>query len=231
MIEVELNACPADRRAAEPLPDIDDPAFGAMFDRYRRRAGRAARRGEPRHERILSRARGDFAAADRAARVQYRRGRGGLARRGDDRPVRSSPAMARRRASRVRALPDLDVAQRRGRRVHPLDARAQSAAALRADVRILRPGSLQSERFDARGHRLPRGTGPGPRPTGAPPLRLPEPWAEEPQLYGRNALLEGYARCEVGVHADAKGPAAEADRLLRTTNATSGSTRRRTRGS
>jgi erythromycin esterase-like protein len=26
-----------------------------------------------------------------------------------------------------------------------------------------------------------------------------EPWAEEPQLYGRNALIEGYARCEVGV--------------------------------
>lgn len=26
-----------------------------------------------------------------------------------------------------------------------------------------------------------------------------EPWAEEPQLYGRNALREGYARCEVGV--------------------------------
>ncbi|HEX8938469.1 MAG TPA: erythromycin esterase family protein [Sphingomicrobium sp.] len=26
-----------------------------------------------------------------------------------------------------------------------------------------------------------------------------EPWAEEPQLYGRSALLEGYARCEVGV--------------------------------
>src|SRR5438270_3627149 len=26
-----------------------------------------------------------------------------------------------------------------------------------------------------------------------------DPWAEEPQLYGRNALLEGYARCEVGV--------------------------------
>ena len=26
-----------------------------------------------------------------------------------------------------------------------------------------------------------------------------EPWADEPQLYGRNALIEGYARCEVGV--------------------------------
>jgi erythromycin esterase-like protein len=26
-----------------------------------------------------------------------------------------------------------------------------------------------------------------------------EPWAEQPQLYGRHSLLEGYARCEVGV--------------------------------
>jgi erythromycin esterase-like protein len=26
-----------------------------------------------------------------------------------------------------------------------------------------------------------------------------EPWAEDPALYGRNALMEGYARCEVGV--------------------------------
>ena len=25
-----------------------------------------------------------------------------------------------------------------------------------------------------------------------------EPWAEEPQLYGRHSLIEGYARCEVG---------------------------------
>ena len=26
-----------------------------------------------------------------------------------------------------------------------------------------------------------------------------DPWAEEPQLYGRHSLIEGYARCEVGV--------------------------------
>jgi erythromycin esterase-like protein len=26
-----------------------------------------------------------------------------------------------------------------------------------------------------------------------------DPWAENPQLYGRHALIEGYARCEVGV--------------------------------
>ena len=26
-----------------------------------------------------------------------------------------------------------------------------------------------------------------------------DPWADEPQGYGRNALIEGYARCEIGV--------------------------------
>src|SRR5437764_3258130 len=29
--------------------------------------------------------------------------------------------------------------------------------------------------------------------------RCLEPWAEQPQLYGRNAVIEGHARCEVGV--------------------------------
>src|SRR3954466_10182568 len=34
MLEVELNVSGLMRDAAEPLPGIDDPAFGAMFDRY-----------------------------------------------------------------------------------------------------------------------------------------------------------------------------------------------------
>jgi len=34
MIEVELNVAGMIADTAEPLPDIDDPAFGAMFDRY-----------------------------------------------------------------------------------------------------------------------------------------------------------------------------------------------------
>ena len=34
MLEVEVNVSGLIRDAAEPLPDIDDPAFGAMFDRY-----------------------------------------------------------------------------------------------------------------------------------------------------------------------------------------------------
>src|SRR3569623_1632690 len=34
MLEVELDVSGLIREAAEPLPDIDDPAFGGMFDRY-----------------------------------------------------------------------------------------------------------------------------------------------------------------------------------------------------
>src|SRR3954462_15715395 len=34
MLEVELNVSGLMRDAAEPLPGIDHPAFGAMFDRY-----------------------------------------------------------------------------------------------------------------------------------------------------------------------------------------------------
>src|SRR3954452_20536279 len=34
MLEVELNVSGLMRDAAEPLPGIDGPAFGAMFDRY-----------------------------------------------------------------------------------------------------------------------------------------------------------------------------------------------------
>jgi erythromycin esterase-like protein len=34
MLEVELDVAHVIADAAEPLPDIEDPAFGAMFDRY-----------------------------------------------------------------------------------------------------------------------------------------------------------------------------------------------------
>ena len=68
--------------AAEPLPDFDDPAFGRAVRPLRRPPRRPARRGEPRHRRVLSRAGGDHAPADRAARLHHRRGRGGLAGRG-----------------------------------------------------------------------------------------------------------------------------------------------------
>ena len=34
MLELELDVSGLIRDSAEPLPDIDDPAFGALFDRY-----------------------------------------------------------------------------------------------------------------------------------------------------------------------------------------------------
>src|SRR5687768_8529842 len=35
MLDTELEALPGlIRRTAEPLPEIDDPAFGALFDRF-----------------------------------------------------------------------------------------------------------------------------------------------------------------------------------------------------
>ena len=217
MLDTELEALPrliAD--AAEPLPDIDDPAFGAIVRPLRRRARRAARRGEPRHERILSRPRGDLAPADRAARLQHRRGRGRLARRGDDRPLRPPSAVARGRAARVRALPDLDVAQPRGRRLHPLAAPATTQDRAYERCAASTASTSTTLGLDAGGDRLPRARRiPSSRGWRTAATAASSRGPRSPQLYGRHALLEGYARCEVGVVADAEGPAAEADRLLR----------------
>ena len=66
----------------------------------RRRAGGAAGRSQPRHVGVLSRACRDHAAAGRSARLPHRRGRGRLARRRGDRPLRAPPAGARGRGAR-----------------------------------------------------------------------------------------------------------------------------------
>ena len=90
-----------------------------------------------------------------------------------DRYVRHRPARDRR-IQRVRALPDLDVAQHRRRRLHPLDARPQRRAAPTQQMcRLLRARPLQSRRLDAGGDRLPREGRSRARPARAPPLRLP----------------------------------------------------------
>jgi erythromycin esterase-like protein len=59
--------------------------------------------------------------------------------------------------------------------------------------------------------------------------RCLEPWAAEPQLYGRNALMEGYARCEVGAVQMLKDLLQQ--QVASLPSATNGSMRRRTRGS
>ena len=84
MLDTELDHVPrVIAEAAEPLPDIDDPRFGAHVRPLRGCAGGAAGRSQPRHQRILPRPRGDHQAADRAPWLHHRRGRSRLARRRD----------------------------------------------------------------------------------------------------------------------------------------------------
>ena len=73
------------RRHAEPLPHIDTPMFGALFDRYAN--AKVVLIGESSHgTREFYRTRAAITASDRAARLQHR-GRGSrLARCG---PARS----------------------------------------------------------------------------------------------------------------------------------------------
>ena len=209
--------------AAEPLPEIDDERFGALFDRFA--DARVVLLGEASHgtSRILPRPRRHLAAADRAARLQHRRGRGRLARRRDDRPLRPPSARSAKARDGVPALPDLDVAQHRGRCLHPLAARPQSAPAYAAMCRLLRARSLQSRRLDAGGDRLSRPRRSGARAgsrTGATAAssrgpRIPQPTAARADR--RLWPLRSRRR------PDAQGPAAAAARLLRRPNATNGS--------
>jgi hypothetical protein len=75
------------REAAEPLPEPDDPAFGAMFDRFAK--ARVVLLGEATHGTSeFYRAGADHPPADRTARIQYRGNRGRLARCGADRSLR-----------------------------------------------------------------------------------------------------------------------------------------------
>ena len=127
---------PADllRAAAEPLPDLDDPAFGRLFDRFA--DARVVLLGEATHGTSeFYRAR---AAITRRLIEQpwlhHCRGRGGLAGRGGDRPLCPSQGAERRGRAGVPPLPDLDVAQRRGARFRRLAARAQRSASIRRAV-------------------------------------------------------------------------------------------------
>ena len=126
MLDAELDhAAAADRGAAEPLARHRRPAFGALFDRFA--DARVVLLGEASH------GTSEFyrARAAISRRLIERHGFTIVAVEADwpdaatHRPLRPPSPAARGRDARVRALPDVDVAQRRGRRLHPLDARAQ----------------------------------------------------------------------------------------------------------
>jgi erythromycin esterase-like protein len=199
MIEVELNVPGLIADAAEPLPEIDDPAFGAMFDRFG--DARVVLLGEASH------GTSEFyrARAAISQRLIERYGFNIVAVEADwpdaatiDRFVRHRPW----REGELKAFERFPTWMWRNVEVdgfihwlrehnkqrpyeqmcgfYGLDLYNLSGS-MRAVIDFLEE---QDPELARRAH-----------------LRYGclEPWAEEPQLYGRNAMLEGYARCEVGV--------------------------------
>jgi erythromycin esterase-like protein len=200
MLDTELEALPrliAD--AAELLPDIDDPAFGALFDRYG--DARVVLLGEASHgtsefylaraaisRRLIERHGFNIVAVeadwpDAATIDRYVRHR--QPREGEMRAFERFPTWMWRNE-------EVDAFIRWMRDHNQGRAYEQMCGFYGLDLYNL-SGSMEAvidflEREDPELARLAH------RRYGCL-----EPWAEEPQLYGRNALLEGYARCEVGV--------------------------------
>lgn len=110
--------------AAEPLPDLDDLAFGRLFGRFAER--RVVLLGEASHGTAeFYRARGHYPPFCGGARVHHRRRRGRLAGCRCRRSLRAMPASAQACRTSVSALPYLDVAQHRSRGADRLDADPQ----------------------------------------------------------------------------------------------------------
>jgi erythromycin esterase-like protein len=199
MLEVELDVARLIGEAAEPLPDIDDPAFGAMFDRYgdarvvllgeashgtsefyRARAA-ISRRLIERHGFNIVAVEADWpdaATVDRDVRHRERR-EGEL-----DAFDRFPTWMWRNREfdGFVRWLREYnrDRPYERMCGFYGLDLYNLSGS-MRAVIDFLEQQDPELARLAHKRY------------------GCLEPWAEEPQLYGRHSLIEGYARCEVGV--------------------------------
>ena len=199
MLELELDVSGLIRDSAEPLPDIDDPAFGALFDRYG--DARVVLLGEASH------GTSEFyrARAAISRRLIERHGFNIVAVEADwpdaatiDRYVRHRPwregeltAFERFPTWMWRNV-EVDAFirwMRRHNQARPYERMCgfygldlyNLSGSMRAVIDFL---EQQDPELARRAHKR---------------YACLEPWADEPQLYGRNALLEGYARCEVGV--------------------------------
>ncbi len=200
MLDAELDSL---RRliadAAEPLPDIDDPAFAAMFDRFG--DARVVCLGEASH------GTSEFyrARAAISRRLIERHGFNIVAVEADwpdaatiDRYVRHRPArdleftaferfpMWMWRNQEVDAFVRWMRQHNEGRAhermcgFYGLDLYNLSAS-MRAVIGFLDDQDPELARLAHRRY------------------GCLDPWAEDPALYGRHSLVEGYARCEVGV--------------------------------
>jgi erythromycin esterase-like protein len=200
MIETEIEALPdLIARAAEPLPDIDDPAFGAMFDRfgdarvvllgeashgtsefYRARAA-ITRRLIERHGFTIVAVEADWPDAATIDRyIRHREPRAGEEKAFERFPTwmwRNTDVDAFIRWLRVHngARPYEKMAGFYGLDLYNL------SSSMRAVIDFL-------EREDPEAAKIAK------RRYGCL-----EPWAEDPQSYGRMAMFEGYARCQAPV--------------------------------
>ena len=200
MIETELDTLAgAIARAAEPLPDIDEEHFGAFFDRfgdarvvllgeashgtsefYRARAA-ISRRLIERHGFTIVAVEADWpdaATIDRT--VRHREWRSGELRAFDRFPT----WMWRNR--------EFEVFVQWLKKHNSTRPYERMCGFYGLDLYNL-SGSMQAV-IEFLQHEDPELARLAHRRYGCL-----EPWAEEPQLYGRNALVEGYARCEAGV--------------------------------
>jgi len=202
MLETDLELLPdLVRRSAEPLPDIDEPAFAAMFDRfagarvvllgesshgtsefYRARAA-ITRRLIERHGFTIVAVEADWPDAATIDRfVRHRR-----KREGETRAFERFPTWMWRNAEVdefIRWLREHNGARPYEQMAgfYGLDLYNMNAS-MRAVIDFL-------EREDPEAAKIAR------RRYGCL-----EPWADHPAAYGRMAIFEGYARCQAGVMA------------------------------
>jgi erythromycin esterase-like protein len=199
-VEIETELLPdLIRRSAEPLPEIDDPAFGAMFDRFG--DARVVLLGEASHgtsefyraraaisKRLIERHRFNIVAVeadwpDAATIDRYVRHR--PRREGEDRAFERFPTWMWRNTEVddfVRWLrehnsqrPYEQMTGFFGLDLYNLDA------SMRAVIDFLDKEDPEAAKIARRRY------------------GCLEPWADHPATYGRMAIFEGYARCQVPV--------------------------------
>ena len=185
--------------AAEPLPDIDDPAFGALFDRFA--DARVVCLGEASH------GTSEFyrARAAISRRLIERHGFNILAVEADWPDAATIDRYARHRPWRegeMKAFERFPTWMWRNREVDTFVRWLHDHNANRAYERmcgfygldLYNLGESMRAVIDFLDKEDPELARLAHRRYGCL-----EPWAEDPALYGRHSLVEGYARCEVGV--------------------------------
>src|SRR4051812_1506891 len=200
MLETELDTLPRlIANAAEPLPDIDDPAFGAMFDRFG--DARVVLLGEASH------GTSEFyrARAVISRQLIERHGFNIVAVEGDwpdcatiDRYVRHRP----KREGEMRAFERFPTWMWRNAEVDEFirwmrqhnEGRAYEEMAGFYGLDLYNLSASMRAVIDFLGEQDPELARLASRRYGCL-----DPWAENPAAYGRHSLVEGYARCEVGV--------------------------------